>query len=72
MPLVITRKIGEAVEIGDKIVVRYLERQGNQIRLSIEAPKDLQINRQEVAEKIRIENNPHPPHGAKDGKSLKD
>lgn len=46
--LVLSRKVGERVFIGDDIVVEIIEVQGNRIRLGIEAPRDVQIIREEL------------------------
>lgn len=54
--LVITRKLGERITIGDNIVVTLLEVKGSQARLGIEAPRNISIHRQEVYERIRKEN----------------
>lgn len=46
--LVLTRKLGERVQIGENIWVQVVKIDGNQIRLGIDAPKDVVINREEV------------------------
>lgn len=46
--LILTRRIGEALKIGDGILVRVLEINGNQVRIGIEAPKDVVILREEL------------------------
>ena len=52
--LILTRRIGESLIIGDKeIVVTVLGVKGNQIRIGIEAPKHVQINREEVFMRIQ-------------------
>ena len=51
-----TRKSGEAINIGDEITVTVLEIRGNQVRLGIQAPLDVIIQRKELYEKIRTEN----------------
>ena len=47
--LVLSRKVGERVVIGDNIVVTVLEVKGRQVRLGFEAPPDIQIWRGEIA-----------------------
>jgi len=47
--LVLSRKVGERVVIGDQIVVTVLEVKGRQVRLGFEAPPDIQIWRGELA-----------------------
>lgn len=46
--LVITRRVGEMVQIGDDVEVRILAVHGNQVRIGIEAPKDMRILREEL------------------------
>jgi carbon storage regulator len=54
--LVLTRKIGEGIVIGDDVTVTIIEIKGGNIRIGIDAPKDRKIYRQEVYEKIVEEN----------------
>ncbi|MCI2240589.1 carbon storage regulator CsrA [Paenibacillus sp. TRM 82003] len=54
--LVLTRKAGESVVIGDEVVVRVLEVRGDVVRVGIEAPRDVQVHRQEVYEAVREAN----------------
>jgi carbon storage regulator len=54
--LVLSRKIGEAIAIGDKISITVVEVKGNQVRLGIEAPQDLRIYRQEIYVTVQREN----------------
>jgi carbon storage regulator len=54
--LVLSRKIGERVVIGDRIVVTVLEVKGRQVRLGFEAPPDVQIWRGELS----FEDHSHP------------
>ncbi len=54
--LVLTRKVGEQVNIGDDIVVTIVEVSKGSVRLGINAPKNVTIHRHEVYEKIQQEN----------------
>jgi len=54
--LVLTRKVGEGIVIGDDITVKIVELKGGGIRIGIEAPRETKIYRQEVYERIRREN----------------
>ena len=54
--LVLTRKLGESIVIGNNIRVTVLELQGKQIRLGIEAPQEVSVHRGEVYERIEAEN----------------
>jgi carbon storage regulator len=46
--LVLTRKIGEQIRIGDNVTVRVLEVRGSQVRLGVDAPADVRIFREEI------------------------
>ena len=54
--LVLTRKLGEVIRVGDTVTVRILEVKGNQVRLGVEAPTEVRIYREEVYRAIRKEN----------------
>ncbi|MFO1468676.1 MAG: carbon storage regulator CsrA [Steroidobacteraceae bacterium] len=53
--LILTRKSGETIRIGDSIAVTVLEVKGTQIRLGIDAPKDVVVDREEVALRKKAE-----------------
>jgi carbon storage regulator len=55
--LVLTRKVGESVKIGDDIELKILSIDGEQIKLGIEAPREIAIHRKEVYLAIEQENN---------------
>ncbi len=54
--LVLTRKLGESVTIGDDIKISVIDIKGRQVRLGIEAPPSMTIHREEVYAKIQEEN----------------
>ena len=54
--LVLSRKLGEGIVIGDDIVLKIVEVKGGSIRIGIDAPKDKKIYRQELYERIIEEN----------------
>ncbi|GJQ58228.1 MAG: carbon storage regulator [Candidatus Scalindua sp. AMX11] len=54
--LILTRKLGECVIIGDNIKLTVVEINKNQIKFGIEAPKSVAIHREEVFKKIKDEN----------------
>lgn len=54
--LILTRKLGERINIGDEIIITLLEIKGNQVRLGIDAPKNIGIHRHEIYERIKKEN----------------
>lgn len=51
--LVLTRKVGERIQIGDKIVVTVVRIQNEKVRIGIEAPDDVVILREEVTQRSR-------------------
>lgn len=55
--LVLTRKVNEAIQIGDDIEIKVLSVSGDQIKIGIEAPKHVEINRKEIYLSIQEENN---------------
>jgi len=54
--LILTRKQGESVAIGDEIQVTVVEIQGKQVKLGVKAPREIAVHRQEIYEKIQQEN----------------
>ncbi|WP_338838616.1 carbon storage regulator CsrA [Kurthia gibsonii] len=54
--LVLTRKVGESIMIGDDIEVKVISIDGDQLKLGIEAPRHIKVHRQEVFEAIQSEN----------------
>ncbi|MCO7176438.1 carbon storage regulator CsrA [Sporolactobacillus kofuensis] len=54
--LILTRKLGEAIRIGDDIEVKIVGIAGDQIKLGISAPRDIDVNRAEIYEAIQKEN----------------
>lgn len=54
--LVLTRKVHQSIIIGDDIEVVVLEVRGEQVRLGINAPKNVAVHRQEIYEQIQHEN----------------
>jgi carbon storage regulator len=51
--LILTRRIGETLNIGDNVTVTVLSIQGQQIRLGVSAPKEVAVHREEVYERIK-------------------
>ncbi len=54
--LILTRRVGETLMIGDDVSVTVLGVKGNQVRLGINAPKDVAVHREEIYERIHQEN----------------
>jgi len=53
--LILTRRVGETLMIGDEVTVTVLGIKGNQVRLGVKAPKTVAVHREEIFERIRIE-----------------
>ncbi|MDH3916468.1 MAG: carbon storage regulator CsrA, partial [Chromatiales bacterium] len=51
--LILTRRVGESVVIGDDVAVTVLGVKGNQVRIGVTAPKDVTVHRQEIYERIK-------------------
>ena len=54
--LILTRRVGETVMIGDSITVTVLRVKGNQVRLGVNAPKNVSVQREEIFHRIKREN----------------
>jgi carbon storage regulator len=51
--LILTRRIGESIMIGDDVTVTVLNVHGNQVRIGVHAPRDVPVHREEIFERIR-------------------
>jgi len=56
--LILTRKIGESLMIGSEVTVTVMAVKGNQVRIGINAPKDVAVHREEVYERVQQEKLP--------------
>ena len=66
--LVLTRKKEESIRIGDDITIKIVDIDNRQVKLGIEAPKHVSINREEIYQRILAENEAaSKTHGAGDG-----
>ena len=53
--LILTRRIGETLMIGDQVSVTVLGVKGNQVRIGVNAPRNVSVHREEIYERIRSE-----------------
>jgi carbon storage regulator len=65
--LILTRRVGETLMVGDDVTVTVLGVKGNQVRIGVNAPKDVAVHREEIYDRIRKEN-----EGGDAGKSTPD
>lgn len=61
--LILTRRVGEKVMIGDDVSVTVLRVKGNQVRLGVEAPKSVSVQREEIFNRMKTEGEEHGAQG---------
>ena len=53
--LILTRRVGETLMVGDEVTVTVLGVKGNQVRIGVNAPRDVAVHREEIYERIKNE-----------------
>jgi len=61
--LILTRRVGEVLKIGDNVDVTILGVKGNQVRIGINAPKNVAVHREEIYSRIKEEQKQQPSLG---------
>ena len=55
--LILTRRVGETLMVGDEVTVTVLGVKGNQVRIGVNAPRDVAVHREEIYQRIQDEKN---------------
>ena len=55
--LILTRRVGETLVVGDEVTVTVLGVKGNQVRIGVKAPREVSVHREEIYERIKQEEN---------------
>ncbi len=68
--LILTRRVGETLMIGDEVTVTVLGVKGNQIRIGVHAPKDVAVHREEIYQRIQQEQDGSEAGGSESAKQV--
>ncbi len=58
--LILTRRVGETLMIGDQVEVTVLGVKGNQVRIGVKAPRDVSVHREEIYDRIHADESDNP------------
>jgi carbon storage regulator len=61
--LILTRRVGETIMVGDDVTVTVLGVKGNQVRIGVNAPKEVAVHREEIYERVQREKGSGSPKG---------
>jgi carbon storage regulator len=67
--LILTRRIGETLMVGDDVTITVLGVKGNQVRIGVNAPKDVAVHREEIYQRIQQEKSGNSGPGDSDSES---
>ncbi|WP_319128757.1 carbon storage regulator CsrA [Pseudomonas aeruginosa] len=60
--LILTRRVGETLMVGDDVTVTVLVVKGNQVRIGVNAPKEVAVHREEIYQRTQKEKDQEPNH----------
>ncbi|HBO3608846.1 carbon storage regulator [Pseudomonas aeruginosa] len=60
--LILTRRVGETLMVGDDVTVTVLGVKGSQVRIGVNAPKEVAVHREEIYQRIQKEKDQEPNH----------